>query len=56
MNKKCLKGEGKSIFERVTAFRMSLGDLLFSHGKTSSCRVLIGFNGSINYSAKKKLS
>ena len=23
MNKKCLKSEGKSILERVTAFRMS---------------------------------
>ena len=28
----------------------------FSHGKTLSCCVLIGFYGNINYSVKKKLS
>ena len=32
------------------------GDLFFSHGKTDSCGVLIGFYGNINYSVKKKLS
>ena len=32
------------------------GDLLFSHGKTSSCGVLVGFYGNINYSVKNKLS
>ena len=32
------------------------GDLLFSHGKTNSCSVLVGFYGNINYSVKKKLS
>ena len=31
-------------------------DLLFSHGKTNSCDVLIGFYGNIIYSVKKKLS
>ena len=32
------------------------GDLFFSHGKTNSCGVLVGFYGNINYSVKKKLS
>ena len=32
------------------------GDLIFSHGKTNSCGVLVGFYGNINYSVKKKLS
>ena len=32
------------------------GDLLFSHEKTNSCDVLVGFYGNINYSVKKKLS
>ena len=32
------------------------GDLLFSHGKTNSCSVLVGFYGDINYFVKKKLS
>ena len=31
------------------------GDI-FSHGKTNSCGVLVGFYGNINYSVKKKLS
>ena len=31
------------------------GDLLFSHGKTNSCGILVGFYGNIHYSAKKKL-
>ena len=32
------------------------GDLFFSHGKTNSCGVLVGFYANINYSVKKKLS
>ena len=32
------------------------GDLFFSHGKTNSCGVLVGFYGNINYFVKKKLS
>ena len=28
----------------------------FSHGKTNSCDVLVGFYGSTNYSDKKRLS
>ena len=31
-------------------------DLFFSHGKTNSCGVLVGFYGNINYCVKKKLS
>ena len=31
-------------------------DLFFSHGKTNSCGVLVGFYGNINYFVKKKLS
>ena len=32
------------------------GNLFFSHGKTNSCGVLVGFYGNINYFVKKKLS
>ena len=32
------------------------GDLFFSHGKTNSCGVLVGFYGNIKYFVKKKLS
>ena len=32
------------------------GDLFFSHEKTNSCCVLVGFYGNINYSVKKSLS
>ena len=32
------------------------GNLFFSHGKTNSCSVLVGFSGNINYFVKKKLS
>ena len=32
------------------------GDLFFSQGKLNSCRVLVSFYGSINYSVKKELS
>ena len=32
------------------------GDLLFSHGKTNSRGVLVGFYGNINYSVEKKVS
>ena len=32
------------------------GDLFFSHGKTNSCGVLVGFYSNINYSVKKRLS
>ena len=32
------------------------GNLFFSHGKTNSCGVLVGFYGNINYFVKKKLT
>ena len=32
------------------------GDFFFSHEKTNSCGVLVGFYGNINYFVKKMLS